>query len=175
MDFNKLIDHTILKPDASEADIRRLCAEAAEYRFAAAFVNPFWVKLAAELLKGTGVNTGVAIAFPLGAHTTESKVFQTREAIAWGAQEPDMVINVGAIKSGNWDLVEADIAAVVAAAEPRGVKVILETCLLTREEKVRAALCAEKAGAAFVKTSTGFSTGGATVEDVRLLRATVEL
>jgi deoxyribose-phosphate aldolase len=173
MELNKFIDHTLLKPDASEADIRKLCAEAAEYHFAAAFVNPYWVKLTAELLKDTGVRTGVAIAFPLGAFTTETKVFQVREAIASGADEPDMVINIGAVKSGNWNAVETEIAAVVAVARPLGVKVILETCLLTDAEKVRAALIAKQAGAAFVKTSTGFSTGGATVEDVKLLRQTV--
>jgi deoxyribose-phosphate aldolase len=195
MDFAKYIDHTILKPEASEADIRKLCAEALEYHFATAFVNPCWVELAASLLKGSDVNVGVAIGFPLGAHTTASKVFQTKEAIALGALESDMVINIGAIKSGNWDLVKADIAAVVEAAwenlgttpefpapssargnsrgQSLGVKVILETCLLTNDEKVRAALTAKEAGAAFVKTSTGFSTGGATVEDVRLLRRTV--
>ena len=173
MDFNKYIDHTILKPETSEADIRRLCAEALESHFATAFVNPCWVELAAGLLKGSDVRVGVAIAFPLGAHTTASKVFQVTEAIALGAGEPDMVINVGAVKSGNWDLVKRDIAAVVQAAGPNPVKVILETCLLTTDEKVRAALAAKEAGAAFVKTSTGFSTGGATVEDVKLLRRTV--
>jgi deoxyribose-phosphate aldolase len=173
VDFNKYIDHTILKPEASEADIRRLCAEALKYDFATAFVNPCWVELAASLLKGSNVNVGVAIGFPLGAHTTASKVFQVKEAIALGAQEPDMVINVGAIKSGNWELARTDIAAVAQAAKPRGIKVILETCLLTNDEKVRAAQTAKEAGAAFVKTSTGFSTGGATVEDVRLLRRTV--
>jgi deoxyribose-phosphate aldolase len=173
VDFNKYIDHTILKPEASEADIRKLCTEALKYHFATAFVNPCWAELAASLLKGADVNVGVAIGFPLGAHTTASKVFQVKEAIALGAHELDMVINVGAIKSGNWDLVKADIAAVVQAAKPCGVKVILETCLLTNDEKVRAALLAKEAGAAFVKTSTGFSTGGATVEDVRLLRRTV--
>jgi len=190
MDFARYIDHTLLKPEATEADIRKLCAEALKYLFATAFVNPCWVKLAAGLLKGSDVKVGVAIAFPLGAHTTESKVFQTKEAIELGAQEPDMVVNIGAIKSGNWELVKADIAAVVAAARDSGrrlghdtelaassghvpVKVILETCLLTDDEKVRAALVAKEAGAAFVKTSTGFSTGGATIEDVKLLRRTV--
>lgn len=173
MDFNRYIDHTILKPEASEADIRKLCAEALKYRFATAFVNPCWVELAASLLRGSDVKVGVAIGFPLGAHTTASKVFQVKEAIALGAQEPDMVVNIGAVKSGNWDLVKNDIAAVVQAAKPRGIKVILETCLLTNDEKVRAALAAKEAGAAFVKTSTGFSSGGATVEDVRLLRRTV--
>jgi deoxyribose-phosphate aldolase len=173
MDFAKYIDHTLLKPEASERDIRKLCAEARRYHFATAFVNPCWVQLATELLKGSDVMVGVAIGFPLGAQTTESKVFQTREAIMLGAQEPDMVINIGALKSGNWDLVESDIHAVVEAARRHGVKVILETCLLTNDEKVHAALVAKDAGAAFVKTSTGFSTGGATVEDVKLLRQTV--
>ena len=173
MEFNRYIDHTILKPEATEADVRRLCAEARKYHFATAFVNPCWVELAASLLKGSDVKTGVAIGFPLGAHTTASKVFQTREAIALGAQEPDMVINIGWVKSGNWESVTKDIAAVVEAAKPHGVKVILETCLLSNEEKVRAALTAKEAGAAFAKTSTGFSTGGATTEDVKLLRRTV--
>jgi deoxyribose-phosphate aldolase len=173
VEFNRYIDHTILKPEATEADVRRLCAEARKYHFATAFVNPCWVELAASLLKGSDVKTGVAIGFPLGAHTTASKVFQTREAIALGAQEPDMVINIGWVKSGNWESVTKDIAAVVEAAKPHGVKVILETCLLSNEEKVRAALTAKEAGAAFAKTSTGFSTGGATTEDVKLLRRTV--
>jgi deoxyribose-phosphate aldolase len=177
MDFAKYIDHTLLKPDASEADIKKLCAEAGRYHFATAFVNPCWVKLAAELLKDSGVKVGVAIAFPLGANTTDTKVYQTRAAIANGAEEPDMVINIGAVKSGNWDLVETDIRMVVEAARgghvPAPVKVILETCLLTDEEKVKVALIARSAGAAFVKTSTGFSTGGATVADVQLLRRTV--
>jgi deoxyribose-phosphate aldolase len=173
VDFAKYIDHTILKPEASETDIRKLCAEAARYHFAAAFVNPSYVRLAAEQLRGTDVKVGVAIAFPLGAFTTDTKVFQTKLAITNGASEPDMVINIGAVKSGNWDLVEMDIRMVVEAARPHDVKVILETCLLTDEEKVRVALIARSAGAAFVKTSTGFSTGGATVEDVKLLRKTV--
>jgi deoxyribose-phosphate aldolase len=173
VDFSRYIDHTILKPEASETDIRKLCAEALKYHFATAFVNPSWVELAASLLKGSDVKVGVAIGFPLGAHTTASKVFQVMEAIALGAQEPDMVVNVGAVKSGNWDLVKRDIDAVVQAAKPNPVKVILETCLLTNDEKVRAALAAKEAGAAFVKTSTGFSTGGATAEDVKLLRKTV--
>jgi deoxyribose-phosphate aldolase len=173
LDFAKYIDHTILKPEASEADIRKLCAEALQYHFATAFVNPCWVRLAAGILRGSDVKVGVAIAFPLGAHTTESKVYQTREALLLGAQEPDMVMNIGAAKSGKWDLVRSDIEAVVEAAKPRGIKVILETCLLTHDEKVRAAIEAQEAGAAFVKTSTGFSTGGATIEDVKLLRRTV--
>jgi deoxyribose-phosphate aldolase len=173
MDFNRYIDHTILKPEANEADIRKLCFEAAQYRFATAFVNPCWVRLAADVLKGIDVKVGVAIGFPLGAHTTKSKVFQVAEAISLGADEPDMVINVGAIKSLYWDFVRNDIAAVVKAARPHGVKVILETCLLTTAEKIQAALVAKEAGAAFVKTSTGFSNGGATVEDIKLLRRTV--
>lgn len=171
--FARYIDHTLLKPEASAADIERLCREALKYHFATAFVNPCWVQRAAELLRGSDVKVGVAIGFPLGAHTTASKVFQTEEAIRLGAQEPDMVINIGAVKSGDWELVMEDIRAVVIAARPYGVKVILETCLLTDEEKIRAALVARDAGAAFVKTSTGFSTGGATIEDVRLLRRVV--
>lgn len=173
MEFNKYIDHTMLKPEASEADIRRLCAEALKYHFATAFVNPCWVALAASLLRDSDVNVGAAIAFPFGAHTASGKVFLVKEAVMLGAQELDMVINIGAVKSGNWDLVKNDIAVAVRTAKPHGVKVILETCLLTNDEKVRAAKVAKEAGAAFVKTSTGFSAFGATVEDVKLLRRTV--
>ncbi|MEO0074512.1 MAG: deoxyribose-phosphate aldolase [candidate division WOR-3 bacterium] len=171
--LNKYIDHTLLKPQASEKDIKKLCADAKKHNFATVFVNPSYVKLAAKLLKGCGVKVGCAIGFPLGATTTEVKVMETLQAIKNGAQEIDMVINIGAVKSKKYQLVAKDIKSVVVAAKPIGVKVILETCLLSNEEKVRLAKIAKKVGAAYVKTSTGFSTGGATVEDIKLLRKTV--
>ena len=173
--LNKYIDHTVLKPEASVADIKKLCAEARKYNFATVFVNPSYIKLAAKLLKGSGVKVGCAVGFPLGATTTEVKVMEAMQAIKNGAQEIDMVINVGAVKSKNYKLVEADIKSVVKAVKPIGVKTILETCLLTNEEKVKVAKIAKKVGAWFVKTSTGFSTGGATVDDIKLLRKTVGL
>jgi len=175
LNINKYIDHTILKPEASEKDIRKLCAEARKYKFATVFVNPSYIKLAAKLLKGSGVKVGCAVGFPLGATTTEVKVMEALQAIKNGAQEIDMVINIGAVKSKNYRLVESDIKSVVKAVKPIGVKTILETCLLTNEEKVKVAKIAKKVGAWFVKTSTGFSTGGATVEDIKLLRKTVGL
>jgi len=172
-EFHKFIDHTVLKPDTSRAQIITLCAEARAYDFASVCVNPYWVELCAEELKGTDVKVCTVIGFPLGATLKEVKVAETRAAIAAGATEIDMVINVGAAKDGDWLTVFEDIAAVVEAAEGTLVKVIIETCLLTDEEKVKACEMAVKAKAAFVKTSTGFSTGGATVEDVRLMRETV--
>lgn len=173
-DLAKYIDHTILKPDASEADVRRICEEAKTYQFASVCVNPCYIRLAADLLEGSGVTPCCVIAFPLGATPPESKAGETRDAVNNGAEEVDMVINVGAVKSGNWELVRKDIEGVVAAAKGHAlVKVIIETCLLTDEEKVKACTVAKEAGADFVKTSTGFSTGGATVEDVRLMRQTV--
>jgi len=171
--LNKYIDHTVLKPEASVADIKKLCAEARKYKFATVFVNPSYISLAKKLLKGTDVKIGCAVGFPLGATTTEVKVMEALQAIKNGAQEIDMVINIGAVKSKNYKLVEADIKSVVKAVAPIGVKTILETCLLTNEEKVKVAKIAKKVGAWFVKTSTGFSTGGATVEDIKLLRKTV--
>lgn len=168
-----MIDHTLLKPEAQEADIRTLCEEARKHGFFSVCVNPSNVKLSAELLAGSSVKVCTVVGFPLGATTPAVKAFETREAIAHGAQEIDMVINVGALKSGKLDAVEADIRAVVDAAAPVPVKVILETALLTDDEKVAACKAAKAAGAAFVKTSTGFSKGGATVEDVRLMRETV--
>ena len=168
------IDHTLLKPDATEADIRRVCGEAAEYHFASVCVNPSYIALAAELLEGSGVTPCCVIAFPLGATTPAAKAAETAQAVLDGAKEVDMVINIGAVKSGRWNLVRRDIEGVVAAAGGRAlVKVIIETCLLTDEEKVKACLAAKEAGADFVKTSTGFSTGGATADDVRLMRETV--
>ncbi len=170
----RLIDHTLLKPDATEEDIRRLCEEARRYGFASVCVNPSYVPLAARLLEGSEVAVCTVIGFPLGATTPTTKAIETRDAIANGATEIDMVINVGALKSGNDDLVRRDIQAVVDAARGKAlVKVILETALLSREEKIKACLLAKMAGADFVKTSTGFGPGGATVEDVALMREVV--
>jgi deoxyribose-phosphate aldolase len=173
MKLNKYIDHTLLKPEASEKDIRRLCAEAKEYDFATVFVNPCYVALARRLLKKNDVKVGCAIGFPLGATTTEVKVMETLQAIKNGADEIDMVVNIGAVKSKKFAYIKNDIKSVVKAASPKGVKVILETCLLTDAEKTKVARIAKQAGVKFVKTSTGFSTSGATVEDIKLLRKTV--
>ena len=173
MKLNKYIDHTLLKPDASQEQIETLIEEAKKYDFASVCVNPTWVNFAAQALKATDVKVCTVIGFPLGANTPELKAFETSDAIQNGANEVDMVINIGALKSRNFDLVERDIRAVVEAAKGTLVKVIIETCLLTDDEKVKACQIAQKAGADFVKTSTGFSTGGATVEDVALMRKTV--
>ena len=173
MKLNKYIDHTLLKPDASQEQIETLIEEAKKYDFASVCVNPTWVSFAAQALKATDVKVCTVIGFPLGANTPELKAFETSDAIQNGANEIDMVINIGALKSRNFDLVERDIRAVVEAAKGTLVKVIIETCLLTDDEKVRACQLAQKAGADFVKTSTGFSTGGATVADVALMRKTV--
>ncbi|EIJ78926.1 deoxyribose-phosphate aldolase [Bacillus methanolicus PB1] len=174
MDIAGMIDHTLLKADATKEQIRKLCEEAKEYKFASVCVNPGWVRFAGELLKGSGVNVVTVIGFPLGATTLETKVFEAKNAIENGAAEIDMVINIGALKSGDNDFVEKEIRAVVDAVKGKALtKVIIETCLLTDEEKVRACELAVKAGADYVKTSTGFSTGGATVEDVKLMRKTV--
>jgi deoxyribose-phosphate aldolase len=174
-DWASLIDHTLLKPEASDEDIKRLCAEAATYRFASVCVNPTWVRAAACNLQGAGVPVCTVIGFPLGANLPDVKAYEARRAIFDGAREVDMVINVGALKSGDDCLVEHDIRSVVEAAHEYNVicKVIIETALLTDDEKVRACLAAKKAGADFVKTSTGFSKGGATVADVALMRRTV--
>ncbi len=170
----RLIDHTILKPDATEDDIRKLCQEAKEYNFATVCVNPSNVFLAAEELKGSPVKITTVVGFPLGATTPTAKAMETRDAIANGAHEIDMVINVGALKSGNDELVKRDIVAVVDASRGKAiVKVILENALLTDDEKVRGCLLSKMAGADFVKTSTGFGPSGATVEDVALMRRTV--
>ena len=167
------IDHTLLKPEASREQIRAVCEEAKQYHFASVCVNPCWLPLIAEELKGSGVSVCCVIGFPLGASLSSVKAFEAREAVAAGAQEIDMVINIGAVKSGGWELVREDIAAVNAAKGTAKLKVIIETCLLTDEEKVRVCQIAKEAGADFVKTSTGFSTGGATVHDVELMRKTV--
>ena len=169
-----LIDHTLLKADATKEQIKVLCEEAREYKFASVCVNPTWVKYASELLEGSEVKVCTVIGFPLGASTPETKAFETKDAISNGAHEVDMVINIGALKDKDDELVERDIRAVVAAATGKALsKVIIETSLLSEEEKVRACEIAVKAGTDFVKTSTGFSTGGATVEDVALMRKTV--
>ena len=174
-DWAGLIDHTLLKPEASESDIRRLCDEAAQFGFASVCVNPAWVPRAVEFLRSSGVPVCTVIGFPLGATRSDVKAYEARRAIFDGAREVDMVINVGALKSGDDCGVEDDIRAVVEAAHENGVlcKVIIETALLTDEEKVRACLAAKNAGADFVKTSTGFSKGGATVEDIALMRRAV--
>ena len=196
MKRSKYIDHTLLKPEATEEQIKKLCAEAAKYDFASVCVNPGWVRTAAEALKGTDVKVCTVIGFPLGATTSASKVFEASEAVLSGAGEVDMVINVGRLKAGDDEYVTEEIRAVRDAVDKAGasalandetascgtascgagpvvLKVIIETCLLTDDEKVRACKCAMAAGADFVKTSTGFSTGGATVSGVRLMKQTV--
>ena len=175
MNLAPYIDHTLLKPDASPEQIEQLCREAAEHQFASACVPPCYVRLAAETLRDSGVAVCTVIGFPLGATTTEVKRLEAEQAIASGAVEIDMVINVGQLKSGNYDYVFNDVNKVVTAVKAhRNVcKVILETALLTDEEKVKACLICKKAGADFVKTSTGFSKGGATVGDVALMKKVV--
>ncbi|WP_211653987.1 deoxyribose-phosphate aldolase [Planococcus alpniumensis] len=169
-----LIDHTLLKAEATAPQIEQLCKEAAEYNFASVCVNPAWVALAAKQLDQSEVKVCTVIGFPLGASTSETKAFETKDAIEKGAGEIDMVLNIGALKSGQEDVVKADVEAVVNAAKGKAiVKVILEICLLTDEEIKLASRLSKEAGADFVKTSTGFSTGGATVEAVRLMRETV--
>lgn len=172
--FARMIDHTLLKAEATKEQIEKLCAEAKQFNFASVCVNPTWVKKSSELLQGSDVLVCTVIGFPLGANTPAVKAFEAKDAIANGAQEVDMVINIGALKDKNYDLVQADIAAVVEAAKGNAlVKVIIESCLLTDEEKVKACELAVAAGADYVKTSTGFSTGGATAEDIALMRKTV--
>lgn len=174
-DWASLIDHTLLKPEASESDIKKLCNEAVQFGFASVCVNPVWVKKAAEFLRGSSVPVCTVIGFPLGATLPDVKAYEVRRAIFNGAREVDMVINIGALKSGDDCAVEDDIRAVATAAHENGVlcKVIIETALLTDEEKVRACLASKNAGADFVKTSTGFAKGGATADDVALMRRTV--
>lgn len=169
-----LIDHTLLKQNATKEQIEKLCAEAKTYTFASVCVNPTWVALSAKLLKDSPVKVCTVIGFPLGANTSAVKAFETTNAIENGAEEVDMVINVGALKDGDFDFVQKDIEAVVGAAKGKAiVKVILETCLLTEEEIIKASELSKIAGADFVKTSTGFSTGGATIEAVKIMRETV--
>ncbi len=171
--LNTYIDHTVLAANTPLAKIETCCAEAIENQFASVCVNPTHVKYVAKRLAGSGVNVCTVIGFPLGANTPAVKAFETKDAIANGATEIDMVVNVGAIKDNNWDLVNEDISAVVKAANGTTVKVIIETCLLTDEEKVKVSRACVACGAQFVKTSTGFSTGGATPEDVALIRSAV--
>jgi deoxyribose-phosphate aldolase len=175
MNLARMIDHTLLKPDAVRVEIEQLCAEALHYGFAGVCVNPSYVQTAAKLLRGSSVNVCTVIGFPLGATSTAAKVFETIQALQDGAQEVDMVINVGMLKSGDCSFVRNDIAAVVEAARIRNAatKVSLETCLLTDEEIIIVCSLAKDAGADFVKTSTGFSKGGATVHDIVLMRKTV--
>lgn len=173
MELNRMIDHTLLKANATRAQIEKLCDEALEYNFASVCVNTCWVPLAHEKLAGSEVNTCCVVGFPLGAMLTEAKAAETRLAVEAGADEVDMVINVGWLLDGEYDAVRDDIAAVVKAADGKCVKVIIEACLLTDEQKVKACELSVEAGATFVKTSTGFSTGGATVADVALMRKTV--
>ncbi len=173
MDLAKYIDHTLLKPQADEASIKTLCDEARQYGFFSVCVNPYWVSLCKQLLEGSGVKVCTVIGFPLGANTTESKVFEAKDALKNGADELDMVINIGALKSKAYDTVLQDIKAVRGAGEHFTLKVIIETSVLTEEEKIKACELSAQAGADFVKTSTGFTGGGATAEDVRLMRAHV--
>ncbi|HEX7177718.1 MAG TPA: deoxyribose-phosphate aldolase [Pyrinomonadaceae bacterium] len=174
-DWAGFVDHTLLKPEATDEDIRKLCAEAAQYRFASVCVNPSWVRAAVCNLRGTSVPVCTVVGFPLGATLADVKAYEARRAIMDGAREVDMVINVGALKSGDDCAVEHDIRSVVEASHEHGVlvKVIIEAALLNDDEKVRACLAAKRAGADFVKTSTGFAKGGATVADVALMRRTV--
>ncbi|MGJ0843964.1 deoxyribose-phosphate aldolase [Clostridium tertium] len=173
-DLARMIDHTILKADATEMEVEKLCTEALEYNFASVCINPSMVEKAANMLKGSDVKVCTVIGFPLGATTTEVKAFETEDVIKKGATEVDMVINIGKLKEGNIEYVKKDIEAVVNAAKGKALtKVIIETCLLTDEEKVTACKLSKEAGADFVKTSTGFSTGGATASDIKLMRETV--
>ena len=174
MDINSMIDHTLLKANSSKEDIELLCNEAIKYQFAAVCVNPYYIPLCKKSLKGTEVKIATVIGFPLGANTKDTKAFETMDAINKGADEIDMVINISALKDGDYQIVKEDIKSVIEAANNRAiVKVIIETCLLDDEEKQKACQLALEAGADFVKTSTGFSTAGATVEDVKLMKSVV--
>lgn len=173
MKLNDYIDHTILKADATISEVIKICEEAKQYSFASVCVNTCFTEIVSNELKGSNVKTCVVVGFPLGAMDTEAKAFEAKLAVKKGAQEVDMVINVGALKEKKYDLVLKDIKAVVDASRPAIVKVILETCLLTDDEKIKACELSVEAGAKFVKTSTGFSTGGATSEDIALMRKTV--
>ncbi|RZN69955.1 MAG: deoxyribose-phosphate aldolase [Candidatus Methanolliviera hydrocarbonicum] len=174
MKIQDYIDHTLLKPEATKEQVRTLCIEAKEYEFSSVCVNPFYTSLVSKELEGSEVKTCVVIGFPLGATASQVKTFEAETAVRAGAQEVDMVINIGALKDTDYDVVEEDIKAVVDAVKGKAlVKVIIETCLLTDKEKAKACELATKTGAHFVKTSTGFSTGGATLGDVALMRKTV--
>ena len=173
-ELSKFIDHTVLKAETSEKAVEKVCKEALDYKFASVCINPCNVKLASKLLEGSEVKVCTVIGFPLGANTSKVKAFETEDAIANGAHEVDMVINIGKLKDKDYDYVREDIKAVVNVAKGKALtKVIIETCLLTDEEKVKACELAKEAGADFVKTSTGFSTGGATPADIKLVRETV--
>lgn len=174
MKTSKYIDHTILKPDAQKADIERICKEAVEHDFASVMVNPCWIPFVKEQIKGSDVLAACVVGFPLGANSTAVKVFEVKDAIANGADEVDMVINIGQLKDGNDEYVTDEIRQLKAAAGSKTLKVIIETCLLTDDEKIRACKDVVAAGADFVKTSTGFSTGGATVSDVKLMKEAVK-
>ncbi|BAL69250.1 deoxyribose-phosphate aldolase [Streptococcus mutans LJ23] len=173
MKINQYIDHTLLKPESRQDQIDKLIREAKTYNFASVCINPTWVSYAAKALEGTDIKVCTVIGFPLGATTSAVKAFETKDAISHGADEVDMVINIGQAKSGHFAFVEEDIRAVVEASSDKLVKVIIETCLLTDKEKIKACQAAVAAGADFVKTSTGFSTAGARLDDVRLMRQTV--
>ncbi|ERJ13568.1 deoxyribose-phosphate aldolase [Haloplasma contractile] len=173
MNVNKLIDHTYLKPEGTIKNIKAICEEARANNFMSVCVNPGWIEDAKQLLEGSEVLIATVIGFPLGANTISTKVFETKDAIEKGADEIDMVMNIGRAKQGDFDYIENEIRQIVQAANGKCVKVIIETALLTDEEKVKACEAAKKANATFVKTSTGFSTGGATVADVALMRKTV--
>lgn len=173
MNYSKMIDHTLLKADATKEMITKIITEAKEYNFASVCINPTWVSYCVRALKDSDVKVCTVIGFPLGANTSAVKAYETRDAISNGADEIDMVINIGALKDGNTELVLNDIKAVVEAAAGNCVKVIIETCLLTDEEIITVCNLAKEAKADFVKTSTGFSTGGATVKDVSLMKQTV--
>ncbi|MFB7641762.1 deoxyribose-phosphate aldolase [Peribacillus butanolivorans] len=174
MNYNKLIDHTILKADTTRQAVQQVLEEALQHGFASVCINPYWVPLASEFLKDSDVKVCTVIGFPLGANTTNTKAFETKDAIVNGAHEVDMVINIGEMKAGNYDVVQADIEAVVEAANGNAlVKVIIEACILTKEEIETVSNIVRASGADFIKTSTGFSTGGATVEDVALMRKNV--
>ena len=173
MNYNKMIDHTVLKADTPLETVKRICDEAMEYGFASVCINPCHVAYCADYLKDSDVNVCTVIGFPLGANTSAVKVFETKDAIANGADEIDMVMNIGALKDKNYDLVRDDVKAVVEAANGTLIKVILETCLLTEDEIKKACELCVEAKADYVKTSTGFSTRGATIEDVRIMKEAV--
>lgn len=173
MQINRMIDHTLLKPEATREQIKKICDEALEYNFKSVCVNPYWVNFASEILKGSEVYVCTVIGFPLGANTSLLKSFETEEAVKNGASEIDMVLNVGLLKSKEYDLVEEDIKAVVKSTKGKLVKVILETCLLSDEEIIKACELSMEAGVDFVKTSTGFNSEGATTHAVKIMRETV--
>ena len=173
-DLGKYIDHTILKPEAKKSDVRKICEEALEYKFKAVCVNPLYVKFASEILKNSEVLVATVVGFPLGNNVTKVKELETQLAIEDGADEIDMVVNIPALKDKDYDLVKKDIEAVVKASKDKIVKVIIETCLLTKDEIAKVSELIVEAGADFVKTSTGFNTGGAELEDIRLIKSIVK-